>query len=335
MARAPSRGGCRTPPPVGNQVARPCCSRVARKSGCGPWRHGHLGSVMKKQPERFRNTATLTVAITFTVAGGARVDTARRRGERLAARLADAATRAADTVEVSARLHKGVPVELNHVGRAVLFGSANTGLDGSRTAGNRWIDPEHETAQQSLAAANATARAVREADLERRREVGCRNPSRLYPDWSCRCVYCRPLDHMETAMVSVPRGEPPAPLCPCGNAAERHGRCPAPRAPRPCRPEPRPTGAPAAQRPREPRPRTRAAMTITATTSVITTTTPTHFQQDRPTTQRTGSRDGHPSSTPTVRTGGSSSTRRCTVRCRHTTKHGHRIALANAGGGRC
>ena len=35
------------------------------------------------EADRFRNAATFTVAITFIIAGGARADTARRRGERL------------------------------------------------------------------------------------------------------------------------------------------------------------------------------------------------------------------------------------------------------------
>ena len=89
------------------------------------------------------------------------------------------------------------------------FGSANAGLDASGAAGHRWIDPEHELAKRSLAAADAAARAVREADVERRHEVGCRNGSRLYLGWSCRCVYCRPLDHLRAATVCLTPDEPP------------------------------------------------------------------------------------------------------------------------------
>ena len=176
------------------------------------------------EADQFRNAATLTVAITFTVAGGARVDTARRRGERLAARLADSATRVADTVEVSACTHRG-GVQLGDGHHALLFPAANTELNVGGATGRRWIDPEHELGQRSLAAADATARAAHEADLERRRDVGCRNGSRLLPDWSCRCVYCRPVDHPEAATIHLQDMDAPTPLCPCGRLTRRAGPC--------------------------------------------------------------------------------------------------------------
>lgn len=54
------------------------------------------------ETDRFRNAATYTIAVTFTVAGGARSRTAHRRAEKAAERITVAAARLADVVDARA-----------------------------------------------------------------------------------------------------------------------------------------------------------------------------------------------------------------------------------------
>jgi hypothetical protein len=83
----------------------------------------------------------------------------------------------------------------------VCFDSANsghgTGVEPSKL--DRYLDPDYERALASLADANATTRARRQADFDRRCAIGCSNPAGLGPGLArpCRCAYCRPQEHLE------------------------------------------------------------------------------------------------------------------------------------------
>lgn len=165
---------------------------------------------------RFTNAATYTVAVTITVAGGARFRTAHRRAEKVAERLANAAARAADVVDASAKLGLVVNDEVVWTD-AVAFSAANTG-HGSHAAPERlfrYLDPDHERALVSLEAANARYRQNRVADRDRRQAVGCVNAQRL--PWSdarvCSCVYCDPVLHLALALHGDREGSP---RCLCG-----------------------------------------------------------------------------------------------------------------------
>ena len=153
------------------------------------------------ESDAFQNSATFTVAITYTVAGGARWETARRRARKVAEKLCDAATRMAGVVEVTARVGERSQVPFDW-SEPVWFRTANSGRaalsDPNRL--ERWVDPERELARQALAADRAAADRRREDDRRRRRAVGCPNalPSLLLEPTrrECSCVYCDPQLHL-------------------------------------------------------------------------------------------------------------------------------------------
>jgi len=127
----------------------------------------------------FQNAAEYVVAITFTVAGGARARTADGRAEGVAERLANAAARAAGVVKVAAVTGPASGDGTMLVPRRVHFSAANTGHanTGDPHKLDRYLDPEHERALASLKAANAAYRARQEADRARRLESAARTPT--------------------------------------------------------------------------------------------------------------------------------------------------------------
>ena len=92
---------------------------------------------------QFQNAAEYVVAITYTVAGGARRRTAERRAERVAERLANAAARAADVVEVSAVTGPTSSDGTMLIPRRVHFAAANSGQAtyGDPHKLDRYLDP--------------------------------------------------------------------------------------------------------------------------------------------------------------------------------------------------
>jgi hypothetical protein len=150
------------------------------------------------------------------VAGGARAWTAHRRARKVAERLANAAARAADVVDVSAKLGLVLGAEVAWTD-SVSFSAANTGrgafVDPELLF--RYLDPDHERALVSLEEANARYRQRRAADRDRRHAVGCVNSHRL--PWSdtraCTCVYCDPVLHLALALRGSREGSP---RCLCG-----------------------------------------------------------------------------------------------------------------------
>jgi hypothetical protein len=176
---------------------------------------------------RFYHAVTYTIAITVTVAGGARWDTSWRRADRLAERLASAAARAKDAVEVTAVAGASHDGEIL-MPRRVSFAGGNTGLGSGRKL-SRYLDPDHERALASLAAANARYRAKQQADRDRRTAVGCANVYRggSLPERPCPCVYCEPEDH-ELGLRQAERfgSHMFGHRCLCGvGVPEAHGRC--------------------------------------------------------------------------------------------------------------
>jgi hypothetical protein len=179
----------------------------------------------------FTNAATYTVAITYTVAGGVRHGTADRRAKQVAQRLAGAAARLRDVVEVTAtagRSHDGKQL----VAERVRFDAANTGhaTYGQPDKLDRYLDVDHERALRSLAEANAAAERRRQVDQERRREISCRNIYRLRysPRVDCACVYCDPEDHYTAIRLAAQTGPNHFRVyrCVCGAAvAVPGGRC--------------------------------------------------------------------------------------------------------------
>lgn len=179
---------------------------------------------------RFRNSATYQVAVTVTIAGGARWQTAHRRADRVAERIANAAARAADVVDVHAQV--GPP---DAEGRMIAptpvhFAAANSGtgrLDRPDRL-SRYLDADHERALTSLADANRRHRQRRDADRDRRRAVGCVNAVRAL--WTtttmpglCGCVYCDPDLHLVLAEHPDERGGE-VPRCLCGRSADSCSR---------------------------------------------------------------------------------------------------------------
>ena len=177
---------------------------------------------------RFVHAATYAVTITYTVAGGARPDTVHRRAGKVAERLANAAARAADVVDVMATVGPvGVDDEVL-APSPVRFTAANTGTgtDSQPDKLARYLDPDHERARASLAEAYARDRAHRQADQRRRAAVACLNQGFSRLRWHfCRCVYCDPAIHLAGAgQEPGPWGEPPQ--CLCGRAVDvAGGRC--------------------------------------------------------------------------------------------------------------
>lgn len=118
---------------------------------------------------RFRHAAVHTIAVTYTVAGGARPATARRRAEKVADPIASAAARLRDVVDVRAVAGPaGSDGEIFSPTR-VRFAAANSGLGTYSEPDrlDRYLDPDHERALDSLNAANATWRRRQEqSDVE-------------------------------------------------------------------------------------------------------------------------------------------------------------------------
>jgi hypothetical protein len=153
---------------------------------------------------QFRNSATYTVTLTYTVPGGSRVETAQRRAKRVAEQIANAASRLRTVVDVHAVAGPaGADGELLWP-TPVRFSAANTGESrlGEADRLPRYLDPDYERALTSLADAHAHARARRDADYKRRRAIGCANAFRglMTADRWCECVYCRPAAHHEMAL---------------------------------------------------------------------------------------------------------------------------------------
>lgn len=178
----------------------------------------------------FCHAVTYRVTITYTVAGGARRGTAERRARRVAARLADAAARAAGVVEVTARAGPARDDGGTSASRPVAFTAAN--IDPAPGPGRglllRYTDPDHERARRSLAAATAAQQQRQQADRQRREAAGCADPDRLRGDVWCGCVYCQPGQHLHV-LVEHERAGPCALIdyrCVCGQPVAAAGeRC--------------------------------------------------------------------------------------------------------------
>jgi hypothetical protein len=180
----------------------------------------------------FQNAVEYTVTLTFVVAGGQRRGTAERRGDRVAERLANAAARLADVVEVVAS------GGLSHNGtaswpRPIRFAAANTARGRPDASGrlDRYLDPERERALRALAADNAAAPARDDTDRRRRSALGCRNAHRaaFQDQHACDCAYCQPEEHL-TELRHTQRGDPSpwfvTPRCLCGQRVALTGqRC--------------------------------------------------------------------------------------------------------------
>jgi hypothetical protein len=182
------------------------------------------------ETDRFRNAATYTVAVTFTVAGGSRSRTAHRRAGKAAERITAAAARLADVVD--ARAVVGLAGQEGELlaPQVVRFASANTGHGtyGEPDKLSRYLDPEHERALASLEEANAQHRRHRQADRDRRLAVGCRNAGRQPwdPAASCECVYCEPDRHLDTLTGLASGLQFWSPRCVCGQVVPSPGaRC--------------------------------------------------------------------------------------------------------------
>lgn len=155
----------------------------------------------RHETDRFRHAATYTVAVTFTVAGGARPGTAHRRAQRAAERIAGAAARLSDVVEATTTV--GLTLGDGEVvsPRAVRFPGANTG-------------PGLRAEPDKL----ARYRARRDADRERRRAVSCPNAHEFLSRGPacCPCVYCEPSRHLDTLTGLTSGLQFDIPLCLCG-----------------------------------------------------------------------------------------------------------------------
>ncbi len=182
------------------------------------------------QDPAFANSVTYTVAITYTVAGGARYGTADRRARKVAERLASHATRLGGVLEVTAVAGPSQDGQVASPER-VRFDQANTGHGTRLEPGklDRYLDPDYERALASLQAANDAYRARQRADRERRTAVDCRNTHRpVLPDRCyCECVYCQPDLHLEVTQLPDASGPTDGGrLCLCGaSVATADGRC--------------------------------------------------------------------------------------------------------------
>lgn len=179
----------------------------------------------------FQNAVTYSVTVTYTIAGGARRGTAERRAVEVAERLANTAARIPSVVEATATVGRSMDGQLIAPQR-VRFAKANTGHGAPAEPGklDRYLDPEHERALASLAAADAAWRARRDADRRRRLAVGCRNTSVLSPPGgrSCPCVYCCPEEHTGDAGLGRAAAGLDLAQCLCGVLVGARGlRCPA------------------------------------------------------------------------------------------------------------
>lgn len=199
-----------------------------RAQGGFRWR---LSPHQPHETPQFQNAVEYIVAITFTVAGGARQRTADRRAERVAERLANAAARAANVVEVAAVTGPSSSDGTMLVPRRVHFAAANTGhaTHAELQKLDCYLDPEHERALRSLRAANEAYRARQDADRKRRQAVGCANAYRVGLPGdrrSCACAYCRPDDHLVARELAENDSHWFTPLaCVCGTPTPTGGRC--------------------------------------------------------------------------------------------------------------
>jgi hypothetical protein len=180
---------------------------------------------------QFQNAARYVVSVTFTVAGGARRETAERRAEKVAERLASAAARAAGVVEVTAVAGSAGSDGTIVVPRRVHFAAANTGAGtyADPQTLDRYLDPEFERALASLKAANEAFRARQQADRQRRLAVGCTNAygaSLFRERQRCECVYCQPDDYLVAHELAGRGSHWFGPLrCLCGTPTPTGGRC--------------------------------------------------------------------------------------------------------------
>jgi hypothetical protein len=157
--------------------------------------------------------------------------TADRRARKVAERLANVAARTPGVVEVQATAGRTLSGEVSWPER-VRFAEANSGHGTYADPGrlDRYLDPEHERALRSLAAANAAAEQRRQADRDRRRSVGCHNTYAIstMDHRYCGCVYCQPGDHDGAAEAKrVDPGNPTIERrCVCGQWVPAAGdRC--------------------------------------------------------------------------------------------------------------
>jgi hypothetical protein len=169
---------------------------------------------------RFFHSVEYTVTLRLRIAGGARFGTADRWGRQVAEKLANAAARMRHVVEVTVTAGESHDGELRQA-FPVYFAEANTGPDPRTQPGKlaRYVDPDHERALESLAAANAAYRARQHTDRARRRDAGCASPSVPPGGFNpCHCVYCDPGAH--DAADTAARIDPDNPYieyrCVCG-----------------------------------------------------------------------------------------------------------------------
>jgi hypothetical protein len=183
-----------------------------------------------ERPE-FTNATTYTVTLTITVEGGKRRDTADRRARKVAERLANTAARIPGVLEISATAGWTSNGKVCWP-QQVHFSQANIGRGTHDHPDklDRYLDPIHELAKRSLAAANAAAEQRRNLDRKRRRNAGCHNTWSLINSdrQRCACVYCDPEDHYLAAQYVEHNG--PNPFCTyrcvCGVAVPAAGqRC--------------------------------------------------------------------------------------------------------------
>lgn len=182
------------------------------------------------ETDAFRNSDEYTISITFRVEGAARWQTAQRRAQRIAERLANHAARAAHVVEVTAvggASHDGQPA----MPRRICFDEANTGRGTNAEPDklDRYLDPTFRRALDSLATANAASRARAAADRARRRDLDCRNAEAtgMSDEVACPCLYCSPRGHDLTDRLDQSATSPTQALvrCPCGDTVDPGLRC--------------------------------------------------------------------------------------------------------------
>lgn len=191
-----------------------------------PWTRGSILSSDAGGPAEFANSAEHTIMLTVVVAGGVRHSTARRRTERVAEKLADAASRTKHILDVTARAGPSHLGEV-HFSHPVAFPAANSGESNREGGLGRWVDADFALFLERRRAERLRARERRDRDRRRRLDVGCLDHSQL-ADEPCRCVYCRPAGHLRA--LSQHGEDPPivfaAPRCVCGQYVPAPGvRC--------------------------------------------------------------------------------------------------------------
>lgn len=182
--------------------------------------------VRPHETREFANSVEYTVQIRFVVAGGARWQTAYGRARKIAERLANGAARAKGVVDVRAVAGASHGGELLTPER-VCFEAANSGhgTNADPAKLDRYLDPDHERALDSLAAAHTAAHVRRQADRTRRQAIGCANPSQLTAGLArpCGCAYCRPIEHLDGHVLRSPGSSPAGVQCLCGRRLDAPG----------------------------------------------------------------------------------------------------------------